>query len=86
VRKCRKSDSAATMTYGTATTRVPLDAHAHREGYLAGRRALSDQLNPYHDGTREALAWAIGHVDGRTKRLRMIRGGRPSGKPGHVGR
>ena len=60
-------------------THIPLDAEAHRQGYLAGRRSNPDEVNPYEPGTREALAWAIGHVDGRTKRLRIIRGDRPCG-------
>src|SRR4051794_21154240 len=57
-------------------TRIPLDTDAHRQGYLAGRRGNADEVNPYQPGTREALAWAIGHVDGQTKRLRIIRSDR----------
>jgi ribosome modulation factor len=56
----------------TTITRIPLDAKARREGYLAGRRGLSGEVNPYQPGTREALAWQIGLVDGRTKRLRIV--------------
>jgi hypothetical protein len=55
---------------------APLDATVLREGYLAGRRGLSDDVNPYPVGTREALAWVIGLMDGRTRRLRIVDGGR----------
>jgi hypothetical protein len=61
------------MSDDTTITRIPLDAEAHRRGYLAGRRDNPDEVNPYQPGTREALAWSIGRTDGRTKRLRIIR-------------
>jgi hypothetical protein len=65
------------MSQDATITRIPLDAEAHRQGYLAGRRGNPDEGNPYQPGTREALAWIIGHVDGSTKRLRIIRSDRP---------
>ena len=55
---------------------APLDVTVRREGYLAGRRRLYDDVNPYPVGTREALAWVIGLMDGRTRRLRIVDGGR----------
>jgi hypothetical protein len=45
------------------------------EGYLAGRRGLAREDNPYMVGTREALAWDIGRIDGSRKRLWIVRGG-----------
>jgi hypothetical protein len=57
-------------------TRIPLDATALRERCLAGRRGQSDENNPYQVGTREALAWVIGLMDGRRKRLWIVHGDR----------
>jgi len=31
----------------TRITRIPLDPTALREGYLAGRRGITDEANPY---------------------------------------
>jgi hypothetical protein len=58
----------------TTFARIPLDAMALREGYLAGRRGLPGQANPYMVGTHEAIAWVIGLTDGRTKPLRIVAG------------
>jgi hypothetical protein len=58
-------------------TRIPLDTDAYRQGYLAGRRGNAEEVNPYQPGTGERVAWAIGHVDGGSKRLRIIRDDRP---------
>ena len=57
-------------------TWTPLDPTALREGYLAGRRGLTDDDNPFMVGTREALAWGIGLLRGSRKRLRVVNGGR----------
>ena len=61
------------MSDDATIIRIPLDAEAHRRGYLAGRRDNPDEVNPFQPGTRKALAWAMGHADGRKKRLRIIR-------------
>jgi len=63
----------------TRITRIPLDATALREGYLAGRRGITSEANPYQVGTREALAWGIGWVTGQKKQLRVVDGGRGMG-------
>ena len=56
----------------TRITRISIDAAIRREGYLAGRRGLTDKDNPYPRATREALAWSLGMMDGRTKRLQVV--------------
>jgi ribosome modulation factor len=67
------------MTRDDTITRIPLDPKARHEGYLAGRRGQTADDNPYQVGTREALAWGIGQMDGRTKRLEIVATGkRPS--------
>ena len=64
-----------TVMSGTRITRIPLDATAQREGYLAGRRGIAVEANPYQAGTQEALAWGIGWVSGLKKQLRVMYGG-----------
>jgi hypothetical protein len=54
---------------------APLDATVLREGYLAGRRGITGEANPYPVGTDEALAWGIGWVKGLKKQLRVVDGG-----------
>jgi hypothetical protein len=58
-------------------TRAPFDATLLRQGYLAGRRGFSGGNNPYPAGTREALAWGIGWINGQRKQLRVVGGGCP---------
>ena len=50
----------------------PLDPTLLRDGYLAGRRGLAGEANPYMVGTREALAWGIGWAKGQEKQLRVV--------------
>jgi len=47
-------------------------AEAYRKGYLAGRRGSTGIDNPYEAGSREARAWTMGLLDGRTKRLTVV--------------
>jgi hypothetical protein len=61
---------------GTRITRIPLDPMALRGGYLAGRRGITDEANPYQAGAPAALAWRIGWVSGLKKQLRVMYGGR----------
>ena len=61
---------------GRKITWVPLDATLLREGYLAGRRGITGEANPYQVGTREALAWDICWVKGLRKQLRVVDAGR----------
>ena len=61
---------------GRKITWAPLDATVLREGYLAGRRGITGEANPYQIGTREALAWGIGWGAGLKKQLRVVDGGR----------
>ena len=63
------------MSDDTTITRIPLDPALRREGYLAGRRGLTPEDNPYPVATREALAWGIGLLDGRRKQLTIIASG-----------
>jgi len=51
---------------------IPLDPTAMGHGYHAGRRGLTDADNPYAVGTREAIAWVIGLMRGRIKRLEVV--------------
>ena len=51
---------------------IPLDPSAHEAGYHAGRRGLTDADNPYPVATREAIAWVIGFMKGRSKRLQIV--------------
>jgi hypothetical protein len=62
---------------GKKITRAPFDATLLREGYLAGRRGFSGNNNPYPAGTREALAWGIGWINGQRKQLQVVDGGCP---------
>jgi hypothetical protein len=55
----------------------PLDPMLLREGYVAGRRGLAGEANPYMVGTREALAWGIGWAKGQEKQLRVVVRSRP---------
>ena len=48
---------------------------ARHEGYLAGRRGRTGAANPYDGDTRQARAWLMGLLDGRTKRLTLVEGG-----------
>ena len=57
-------------------TYSPLDPALLREGYLAGRRGVAGEVNPYIVGTREALAWGIGWATGQEKQLRVVDRGR----------
>ena len=43
---------------------VLLDLSVLNEGYLAGRRGLTDADNPYPVGTRDAIAWVRGFMKG----------------------
>ena len=52
----------------------PLDPTLLRKGYLAGRRGLAGEANPYMGGTREALAWGIGWAKGQEKQLHLVDG------------
>ena len=70
-----KRRSLAVMS-GTRITRIPLDPMALRGGYLAGRRGITDEANPYQAGAPAALAWRIGWVSGLKKQLRVMYGGR----------
>ena len=65
-----------TVMSDTRITRIPLDPAALREGYLAGRRGITGEANPYQGGTHEALAWGIGWVAGERKQLRVVDGSR----------
>jgi hypothetical protein len=58
----------------TTFAKIPLNASALREGYLAGRRGLTAHANPYMVGTHEEIAWVIGLMDGRNKPLRIVGG------------
>jgi len=75
VSKGCKRRSLAVMS-GTRITRIPLDPMALRGGYLAGRRGITDEANPYQAGAPAALAWRIGWVSGLKKQLRVMYGGR----------
>jgi hypothetical protein len=58
----------------TRITRIPFDATALREGYLAGRRGITGEANPHKVGSHKALAWGIGWVKGQKKQLRVVGG------------
>ena len=47
-------------------------AEAHRKGYLAGRRGRTGADNPYECGSREARAWIMGLLDGRSRQLTIV--------------
>ena len=71
---CKRS--SLTVMSDTRITRIPLDPMALRGGYLAGRRGITDEANPYQAGAPAALAWRIGWVSGLKKQLRVMYGGR----------
>jgi hypothetical protein len=50
-----------------------LCAEAHRKGYLAGRRGYTGSDNPYDCDSREAQAWIMGLLDGRSRQLTLVR-------------
>jgi ribosome modulation factor len=50
---------------------------ARQEGYVAGRRGLSEDANPYESGSDQARAWKFGLINGRNKPLRLLDGKRP---------
>ena len=54
----------------TTISRMPLDSKAWHRGYVAGRRDLTTDSNPYFVGTAEAQAWQLGRSVGRMKLLR----------------
>jgi ribosome modulation factor len=56
----------------TSTTRVPLNTEAWHQGYVAGRRGLMNDSNPFPIATAEALAWNLGWSAGRMKRVRVV--------------
>jgi ribosome modulation factor len=47
-------------------------AEAHRKGYLAGRRGRTGADNPYECDSREARAWIMGLLDGRSRQLTLV--------------
>jgi hypothetical protein len=56
-----------TVMPDTRITRTPLDPRALREGFLAGRRGITGEANPYQVGTHEAL-WQKKAASGRGRR------------------
>jgi len=52
--------------------KINLCAEAHRKGYLAGRRGYTGADNPYECDSREARAWIMGLVDGRSRQLTLV--------------
>jgi hypothetical protein len=59
----------------TKVPRTRRHAEAYRKGYLAGRRGYTGADNPYEHDSREARAWTMGLLDGRTKRLTVVQNG-----------
>ena len=59
----------------TKIPRARRHAEAYRKGYLAGRRGSTSADNPYDNDSREARAWTMGLLDGRTKRLTVVQSG-----------
>jgi hypothetical protein len=49
------------------------DTEAWHKGYLAGRRGRTGADNPYEIDSREARAWIMGLLDGRTRQLTIVR-------------
>jgi hypothetical protein len=69
-----ESDRCVAMSNDNA--KVALNPHydeAHRKGYLAGRRGCTGADNPYENDSREARAWIMGLLDGRTRQLTVVR-------------
>jgi hypothetical protein len=62
---------AAAMSESDKKVR-PLAA-AYNRGYLAGRRGCTGKDNPYQDDSREARAWIVGLLDGRSRQLTVVR-------------
>ena len=56
----------------TEITRSRRHAEAYRKGYLAGRRGCTGKDNPYENNSRQAQAWAMGLLDGRTRQLTVV--------------
>jgi hypothetical protein len=56
----------------TSMTRVPLNTQAWHQGYVAGRRGLMNDSNPFPVATAEAIAWKLGWSAGRMKPVRMV--------------
>ena len=53
----------------------PRYAEAYHKGYLAGRRGCTGADNPYENDSRDARAWIMGLLDGRTRQLTVVRSG-----------
>ena len=47
---------------------------AWRVGYVAGRRGVSEDANPYARDSDLARAWKFGLINDRTKPLRLVVG------------
>src|SRR5215510_4669325 len=56
----------------TSLTRVPLSTRAWHQGYMAGRRGVMHDCNPFAVATAEALAWNLGWSAGRMKPVRAV--------------
>jgi len=54
---------------------TPHEAEARRKGFFAGRRGHTGADNPYEIDSREAQAWIMGLLDGRTRQLAVVRSG-----------
>ena len=51
---------------------INLCSEAHRKGYLAGRRGCTGADNPYECDSREARAWIMGLLNGRSRQLTLV--------------
>jgi len=49
-----------------------LNTEAWHKGYVAGRRGLMNDCNPFPVATAEALAWNLGGSAGRMKPVRVV--------------
>jgi hypothetical protein len=56
----------------TTLTRAPLATAAWHQGYVAGRRGIMNDCNPFPVATAEALAWSLGWSSGRMKPVRAV--------------
>ena len=56
----------------TTMTRVSFQTKAWHQGYVAGRRGLMNECNPFRVATAEALAWNLGWSAGRMKPVRAF--------------
>ena len=54
-------------------TDLDLAYQAWRVGYVAGRRGVSEDANPYARDSDLARAWKFGLINGRAKPLRIVR-------------